>query len=268
MTAEELTLYRRATEALLRAAGQTLPHLACGSTVLARHFQHSLVADLVRANKLLASARGARDLGLCLRPVMPQRCLYLLTDSSAVSLKSAAAQSGFALFLGAVAGTLGGVSSSSAGADTVDADLIAWGSHRQRRVTHSSYAAEAFSLLQAFHDALGVAGVAGLLFKGSAVQGFAAHALIDSRALFDSLSSTSLTSSKEVRAAVAELRKHNRLGTIASVAWLPGSYELVDGLKKPTGAGPLRSAVSTGQLSPPKSTYVPELASGVFGSRI
>lgn len=267
VTSTELTLYRRATGALLWAAGQTLPHLACGAAVLARHFKHALVADLLRANKLLGAARGARDLGLRFRPVAPGRCFYLFTDSSAVTLKSAAAQSGFALFLGPLAGFLAATSSTAVKADTVDADLIAWGSHRQRRVTHSSYAAEAFSLLQALHTALDAADVAGLLFDGVTGKGLPVHAFTDSRALYDSISSTSVTGSKEVRAAVAELREHYRLGTLASVTWLPGSYQLADGLTKPTGAGPLRSAVASGRLSLPRSVCVTKSASGGFGTR-
>lgn len=129
VTADELTLYRRATGALLWAAGQTLPHLACGAAVLARHFRHALVADLLRDNNLLAAARSARDLGLRFRPVPSGSCFYLFTDSSAVSLRSVAALSGFALFLGETGGVLSPSTSAGSQTDGVAADLIAWGSH-------------------------------------------------------------------------------------------------------------------------------------------
>jgi len=134
-------------------------------------------------------------------------------------------------------------------------------------VTHSSYAAEAFGLLQGLLSALDAADVAGLLFTGTVGVGLPVHAFVDSRALFDSLSSTATTGSKEVRAAVAELRDHLRLGTMASVTWLPGSLQLADGLTKPTGAGPLRAAVASGWLPLPRSACVTKSASGVFGSR-
>ena len=91
VTSAELTLYRRAAGALLWAAGQTLTHSACGAAVLTRHFRHALVADLVRANKQLAAARLSRDFGLTLRSSPPGRCLYLFTDSSAVTLRSTSA---------------------------------------------------------------------------------------------------------------------------------------------------------------------------------
>eukprot|EP00170_Pyropia_yezoensis_P001149 contig_5174_g1153 len=266
VTADELTLYRRATGALLWAAGQTLPHLACGAAVLARHFQHALVAYLVRANKLLALAHTGLDLGLRFRFVPPGRCLYLFTDSSAVTLKSTAAQSGYALFLGVAAGPVGPRGSAATRAYGADADLVAWGSHRQRRVTHSSYAAEAFSLLQGLLTALVAASVAGLLSEGKEGAEVPVLAFIDSRALYDSLSSTTATGSKEVRAAVAELREHYQLGTLASVTRLPGSCQLADGLTKPTGAVSLRHAVATGWVPLAQSVCVTKSASTAFAT--
>lgn len=147
VTTDELTLDRRATGVLLWAAGQALPHLACGAAVLARHFRHALVADLVRANKLIVSARCSRDMGLCMRPAGPGVCLYLFTDSSDVSLRSTLAQTGFSFFLGQAAGVVAARGAAASIADGANAHLVAWGSHRQRRVTPSSFAAEAFSLL-------------------------------------------------------------------------------------------------------------------------
>lgn len=266
MTSSELTLYRRATGALLWAARQTLPHLACGAAVLARHLQQALVAELVRVSKRLALARSGRDLGLRFRVVPPGRCFHLFTDSSAVTLKSTAAQSGYALFLGEAGGPVGPRGSAAARADGVAAELVAWGSHRQRRFTHRSYAAEAFSLLQGLLTALDAAAVAGLLFEGNEVAAVPVHAFIDSRALYDSISSTTATGAKEVRAAVAELREHYQLGSLASITWLPGSCQLADGLTKPTRAGPLRHAVATGWVPLARSVCVTKSASGSFAA--
>lgn len=217
VTSSELTLYRRATGALMWAAGQMSPHLACAAAVLARCFQHALVADLVRANKLLDLACTGRRLGLLFRVVPPGQCFYLFTGSSAVTLQSTAAQSGCALLLGESGGPVGPRGSAAARAVCVAAGLVAWGSHRQRSTTHSSYAAEAFSLLQRLLIALDAGAVAGLLFEGAEGVVVPVHAFIDSRALCDSVFSTTATGSKEVRAAVAELRERCQLGTLASV---------------------------------------------------
>jgi len=267
VTSSELTLYRRAAGALLWAVGQTLPHLVCGAAVLARHCRHALVADLVRANKQLAAARASRACCHLLRPSPVGRCLYLLTDSSVVTLRSSSAQTGVAIFLGAAGGVVGAAGSVAAEAEGVSADLVAWGSHRQRRVTHSSFAAEAFGLLQGLRSALDASDVAGLLFDGAVGGGLPVHAFVDSRSLSDSLSSTSATGSQEERACIDDLRDHYRLGSLASVTWLPSPLQLADGLTMPTGASPIRAAVASGWLPLPRSARVTKSASRQFGSR-
>ncbi|OSX73858.1 hypothetical protein BU14_0323s0002 [Porphyra umbilicalis] len=261
VTAAELTAYRRATGALLWAAGQTLPHLACGSAVLARHFRHALVSDLVRANLTIAAARRARGLGLRFRPVRGARCLYLYTDSSAVSLRSSAAQTGWAVFLGSTGGATAPAAPSGLPTGVVG-DLVSWGSHRQRRVTHSSFAAEAFGLLQGLHAALGVSDVVRLLFSGPGGASVPVHAFIDSRSLYDALTSSARTGSKEVRAAVSDLQDHYRLGSLSSVSWLPGSHQLADSLTKPTGGRSLRAAVASGWLPLPPALVTQSAAAG------
>ena len=184
-----------------------------------------------------------------------------------MTFRSSSAQTGFAIFLGAAGGVVGAVGSAAAAADGVSADLVAWGSHRQRRVTLSSFAAEAFGLLQGLCSALDAAAVAGLVFDGSVSAGFPIHAFVESRSLDDSISSTSATGSKEVRACLADLRDHYRLGSLAYVTWMPGSLQLADGLTKPSGAGPLRAAAASGWLLLPRSACVTKSASGRFGSR-
>jgi len=119
VTSAELMIYHHAAGALLWATRQTLSHLACGAAVLARHFRHAFVADLVRANKHLAAARLSRDFCRTFRPSPPGRCLYLFTDSSAVTLRSMSAQTGFAIFLGAAGGVVGAAGSAAAAADGV-----------------------------------------------------------------------------------------------------------------------------------------------------
>ena len=100
-----------------------------------------------------------------------------------VTFRSSSAQTGVAIFLGAAEGVVGAAGSVAAEADGVSADLVAWGSHRQRRVTHSSFAAEAFGLLQGLRSALDAADVAWLLFDGAVGGGLPVHAFVDSRSL-------------------------------------------------------------------------------------
>lgn len=117
VTVHELTLYRRATGALLWAACQTLPHLACGAAFLARHSRYALISDLARENKIIAAARCSR--------AGAGACLYLFTDSVKVSLRSTAAQKGFSLLLGNAGRVVGTRGTAVAAADGVLADLVA-----------------------------------------------------------------------------------------------------------------------------------------------
>lgn len=245
VTSGELTEYRRVAGALLWATDQTLPHLACATALLARRFKDARVPDLVKANKVIKVARMSRGVPLFFLPTPEHRHLVLFTDSSAVTLKAPVSQAGFALFLTC--------SPSSSGATVPDglgrSTLVAWGSHRQRRVTHSSFSAKAFALLHGLQSALLVASVAGHLLGDVDRLSLPVHGVLDSPGVYEALSSWCETGSKEVRAVVAYLRKFYSCGAMATATWRPGSFQLADGLTKPTGAAGLRSEMATGALT-------------------
>lgn len=245
VTATELTDYRRATGALLWATGQTLPQLACATALLARRFKDARVADLVRANKVIKLVRLARGMPLTFLPTPPQRHLVLFTDSSAVTVKAPVSQAGFAVFLTPSSPVNSVPLPDGRGPCT----LVAWGSHRQRRVTHSSFAAEAFALLHGLQSALLVSSAAGCLMGGPERLPIPIHVVIDSLGVYESLSSGADAGSKEVRAVVEDLRDYYRSGAMATVTWMPGRFQLADGLTKPTGAAGLCAAMATGALS-------------------
>lgn len=127
--------------------------------------------------------------------------------------------------------------------------MVAWGSHRQRRVTHSSFAAEAFALLHGLQAALTLASVAGALLGGADQVPPSVHVVTDSLGVYDALSSRCETGSKEVRAVVEDLRDYYTSGALASITWMPGRFQLADGLTKATGANNLRAAIAAGALT-------------------
>lgn len=181
VTTEELTLYRRAIGALLCAVGQSLSHLACSAAVSTATFVTCLY---MTSSVPKSSWRRRAALGTWAFASAPCRTgSYSFTESSALSLRSSSTQSGLALALKAASGLFAASRSSTATEEAVEADLVAWGSRRQRRVTLSSYAAEALSLLQALHAALDIAVVPGLLIEGASGKGPTLHAVADSRAL-------------------------------------------------------------------------------------
>lgn len=245
VNAEELTEYRRATGALLWATGQTMPYLACGTALLARRFKDARVSDLVRANKIIRLMRQARGVPLLFLPAPSPRHLILFTDSSAVTLKAPVSQAGFALFLTSSADWSRGRTPEGVGRST----LVAWGSHRQRRVTHSSFAAEAFALLHGLQASLTIASVAGVVMGDADQVPLPFHVVTDSLGVYDALSSHCETGSKEVRAVLEDLRDYYTSGAMASITWMPGRFQLADGLTKATGANNLRAAMAAGELT-------------------
>lgn len=223
-----------------------MPHLPCGTALLARRCKDARVCDLVRANKIIRLMRQARGVPLLFLPAPSPRHLILFTDSSAVTLKAPVSQAGFALFLTSSADGSRGRIPDGLGRST----LVACGSHRQRRVTHSSFSAEAFALLHGLQASLTLASVAGVVMGDADQVPLPVHVVTDSLGVYDALSSHCETGSKEVRAVVEDLRDYYTSGAMASITWMPGRFQLADGLTKATGASNnLRAAMTAGELT-------------------
>lgn len=141
VSTSEFTLYRRAVVALLWASGQTQPFMACHSSLLAGRFHKAVVHDLLAVNRVVRAARAASGLPLLFTAVAPLHRLVLFADASSITSSLASAQTGDLVLLASDAPVRGSLSP-----DT-PLFLLAWGSHKQRRVTHSSFAAETYALL-------------------------------------------------------------------------------------------------------------------------
>lgn len=116
-------------------------------------------------------------------PASSSRHLVLFTNSSAVTLRAPVSQARFALFLTSVAEGAGGRVLDGLGRST----LVGWGSHRQRRVTHSSFAAEALALLHGLQAALVLASDAGALLGGQDQAPLPVHVVRDFIGVYDGL---------------------------------------------------------------------------------
>ena len=176
LTAAELALYRRATGALLWATGQTMPYLACAASTLGRRFTRAAVHDLTAANRVIKAAKAARPLPLVFRALRGDLRLRLFVDASSVKLGVPTAHTGVAVFASPATGAPGVLRP-----DT-ELTLLAYASHRQRRVTHSSLAAEVYAMLEGVRMALELASTQAHVFAGDA------HALASIDVYTDNLS--------------------------------------------------------------------------------
>lgn len=205
-----------------------------------------MVHDLVTVNRVIKAAKAAAGLPLPFSPVRPPYRLVLFTDASSITLASATTQTGFLVFLAHEDSERGALS-----ADT-GLVLLAWGAHRQRRVTHSSFAAEAYALLDCMRAAIEVACLLSLILDGVEGGMRPIDAVVDSLSLFNTLSSTSLVRPKEVNAGVEALRVMYAAGHMASVSWTPADGQLADCFTKASSSASLKVTLRTGRygLSP------------------
>ena len=240
LTATELTLYRSATGALLWATGQTQPFLACAAALLARRFTCAVVADLRAANRVIAAARAARPLPLTFPTVGPGGRLRLLVDASSVKTGVPVAHTGYAVFASPASVPAGRL------APDAPLTLLAYGSHRQRRVTHSSFAAEVYAMLEGVRAATEVAVVHALLSTGDEYRLAPLDVYTDNLSLYNTLDAAGVVTPKEVGAAVQELRDLYHAGALATVTWLRAHGQLADILTKPNRRSALADTVRSG----------------------
>ncbi|OSX78708.1 hypothetical protein BU14_0103s0051 [Porphyra umbilicalis] len=239
---EELTAYRRATGALLWATGQTMPYLACAATTLARRFGSAVVRDLTVANRVVAAAKAARPLPLVFPAVRGPQRLRLFVDASSVKTGIPTAHTGYAVF-----STSEDVPAGPMLPDAV-LSLLLYVSHRQRRVTHSSFAAEVYALLEGVRAALELAAIHAHIHTGDEFNLPPIDAYTDNLSLYNTLDADGVVQPKEVGAAVQELREFYHGGTLATVTWLRARGQLADALTKAGRDTPLQQTIRTGMF--------------------
>jgi len=131
LTAAELTLYRRATWALLWATGQTMPYLACTASALGRQFTRAAVNDLAAANRDIKAVRAARPRPLVFRALCGGLRMRLFVDASRVKRGGLTAHTGVSEFASPANGATGLLRPNT------HLTLFAYDSNRQRRFTDS-----------------------------------------------------------------------------------------------------------------------------------
>jgi len=242
LASDELTAYQRATGALLWAKGQTMPYMACAATSLARRFGDAVVRDLTIANRVVAAAKAARPLPLVFPGIRGRQRLRLFVDASSVKAGVATAHTGFAVFSTSAAVPAGPMSP-----DAV-LTLLLYTSHRQGRVTHSSFAAEVYALLEGVRAVLELAAIHAHIHTGDEYALPPIDAYTDNLSLYNTLDADGVVQPKEVGAAVQELREVYHGGTIATITWLRARGQLADALTKAGRDTPLQQTIKMGMF--------------------
>ena len=191
---------------------------------MARRFTCAVAADLRADNRVIAAAKAARPLPFVFPPVGPEGRLRLFVDASSVNTGVPVAHTEYAVFASPASVPAGRLPPDS------PLTLLAYGSHRQRRETHSSFAAEVYAMLEGVRAATDVAVVHALLASGDEYQLAPLDVYTENLSLYNTLDADGVVAPKEVGAAVQELRELYHGGALATSVRAPG--QLADVLTK------------------------------------
>lgn len=141
------------------------------------------------------------DSPIIMDPVQTPHRLVIFSDASSSTLAAATAQTGYLILLAQESGSRGALA-----ADT-PLVLLMSGSHRQRHVTHSFFASDAYALLDGMRVAIELACMLGQTTSGLGVDLRPIDAVTDCLTLFNTLSAAVLVKPKEKNAGVEAPRE-------------------------------------------------------------
>lgn len=169
-----------------------------------------------------------------------QQRLRHFVDASSVKEGVPTAHTGFAIFSAPASVPCGRMPADS------PLVLLQYGSHRQRKVTHSSFAAKVYPMLEGVRAAKELAVIHALVHCGNEYKQAPIDVYTDKLSLYNTLDAEGVVQPKEVGAAVQELRELYHGGTMATVTWPRAHGQLADALTKPGRDTPLQQTIRTG----------------------
>lgn len=107
--------------------------------------------------------------------------------------------------------------------------VINWTSHKQKRISHSSFGAEIIAAVDIDNRAYDLREMFRQIFPGTNIE----HELIvDSKALFDTISTLHEAHEYRLRKTVTMLRDAFESGELDCLRWLNGKHNIADALTK------------------------------------
>ena len=247
---EEQSLYRSIVAKLTMLSVISRPDLCFESKLLSSRYGKATKKDFCTAVKLLTKAKSEstkmtyRNLGN-----MEDWLLLVFSDASLGHL-------------GVIA--VGGQVLIMVNIKTGNSAIFHWRSKQIRRVVHSSEAAEAYALLDAFGDAFYFRNILTQLL-GSRASKIPAIALIDCKNLWESIHNLKPIEDKALMKTIVEIKEFMAMDSVVQeVRLVPASQQLADGLtKQGQKSCDLMKALQTGKYYLPGGFVVKKYA-GVF----
>ena len=230
LTAAEMTELRSAIGCLQWLSSSARPDVSADTSLC--QGPSPKVRDLVEVQKVLGYVKDTPDGGVRLRPVPWNELTYFaFSDASWANAAEGRTQAGL-LILAASYHALSG---------RVPASVVEWRSHRLRRVTRSTLAAEAAAMDAAVDHAVYMSHFMSCIYdanhvvSGLAPPIFKVVPVTDCRSLYDALQRLSASlQEKRVLLDLVAIRETcgGSLEGSSAVRWVPGDHQLADGLTK------------------------------------
>ena len=215
------------------AACQSRPDIAFDTCVLSTCMRSPTVADVVSANKIVRRLHTEQT-----RIMFPRLCsltectLSVFADASFANLSDGASQGGYVILLKDKMGKC---------------CPLSWQSHRIKRITRSTLAAETLAMVEAAESAILLSHILGEIIHGSK-QTVPIKCFTDNKSLYDTSNTTKTLLDKRLRVDMSSLREMCDDGTI-TLQWIEKSEQISDVLtKKGAAAYKLLNILRRGQL--------------------
>ena len=208
--------FRSITGTLLWYGTQTVPYLQLQASLLARKVPSLQVKHLKRANSTLKQGANLNSSIRIKKGNAAETKLMLFTDASHAADGGVHSQEGAIIF--------------KHDERVGSCFPLLWGSRKIKRVVKSTLAAETIAAVNGYDDGIYVQQLMKELFQ----KEFPLKLHIDSKSLFDLLTSTHLdaTTEKRLKIDIAIIRQAFEQGELSSVAWVPRTLQLADSLTK------------------------------------
>ena len=217
----EILKFREMCGSLVYPGSTLLPQAAVTASLLQQKLPNLTIKTLKEANAALSHLSRLRPTMSFPSPKGPVESLKLLSFSDA-SHGEAYGQTGFVIGLYAT------MCDNTNIFHTVD-----FGSKKQRRVSFSSLGAEILAAADASDRGIFYCQAINSILKGMTNSTVRLNLLVDSRGLFDTLSTLHEGRDYRLRGTVARLRDSFASHEIAGIRWIRGIANLADALTKP-----------------------------------
>ena len=220
-TAEERTRFKSLAGTINFLGSGVLPQASFVASSMQQKTGRLLVRNIREANAMVSELTKLTPVVFFprLQSEVSKACVYTFSDASFnIGASQSYGQSGLVT----------GISAQSANGDNVY-HIIDWSSHKQRRVSHSSYGAEILACADADDRGFHLRDSILSLFPASNAR----HVLhVDSRGLYETI--TTLHDGKEyrLRQTVERIRNSFDSGELDVLRWIPGKINIADALTK------------------------------------